>query len=175
MKMRTWIAENFLSSLCLLISGIKSVPAIYTNIPRAIGTRTCWNSWAKCPILNVIITPMTALRAVKKFNNNALFLLYPPWRSTAKSPISCGISWRRIAKEVPIPAGTEIKKLAPMTIPSIKLWTKSPTKLICAKAWWWVLSFPWWQWFQWRSFSVISPIKTPPIIHNPIASADSSW
>jgi hypothetical protein len=51
------------------------------------------------------ISQTIELSAVRKFIISAFFLLNPPWMSTPKSPISCGISWRMTAMVVAIPVG----------------------------------------------------------------------
>lgn len=48
------------------------------------------------------------------------------------SPISCGISWHRIATVVAMPVSAEEEKAAPTTRPSAKLWRLSPTITIKA-------------------------------------------
>lgn len=48
------------------------------------------------------------------------------------SPISCGISWHRMATVVAMPVSAEEEKAAPTTRPSAKLWRLSPTITITA-------------------------------------------
>jgi hypothetical protein len=116
----------------------------------------------------------TALNAVKKFIRIAFPFLYHQWTNTAKSHISWGISWNKTAKEVDNPAVVLIKKLAQIITPSIKLWKKSQTKFIIANGCGWFLDSAWWQWFQWITFSIKSPITIPHKINVHESSADIS-
>ena len=78
--------------------------------------------------------------------------------NTAKSQISCGISWNRTAIEVEIPAGILIRKLAQIINQSIKLCTKSHTRFMIANGCVCSLESTWWQWFRWTIFSTKSQI-----------------
>ena len=116
---------------------------------------------------------MIAIRAERKLSHRARFFVKPEWIKTAKSPISWGISWRITAIVVAIPIGMLTRKLAPIIIPSIKLWIPSENKTSFPTGWVCVsLSSSWW--CQWRNFSRIKKIKIPAIIRIPARCADVS-
>lgn len=57
---------------------------------------------------------------------------FPHSKAYDLSPISCGISWHKIATVVAMPVSAEEEKAAPTTRPSAKLWRLSPTITITA-------------------------------------------
>ena len=158
--------NDWLTFGCLWSSGIKSVHAIYINNHAEKGIKNAEISSTYLCKIKAITTPKNAVNAERKFSFNAFILEYHPWINTPKSPISCGISCKRTANAVAIPTGIESKKAEATTSPSIKLWTISPTKFICANECWCVGVIGKWQWFQLIIFSIINPSKIHHNIHN---------
>ena len=113
--------NDWLTFGCLWSSGIKSVHAIYINNHAEKGIKNAEISSTYLCKIKAITTPIKAVKAERKFSFNAFILLYHPWISTTKSPISCGISCKRTANAVAIPTGIESKKAEATTRPSIKL------------------------------------------------------
>ena len=68
-------------------------------------TAALWTFWLCWLPKLLCVTPC------KYLSELCLYLVNPLRRSIAKSPISCGISWIRIAKVVIIPSLIEVRKL----------------------------------------------------------------
>jgi hypothetical protein len=132
----------------LFSSGSTSVVAMYSRLPAArliaygMSVSVCVRK--KYPS----IPPSIANIALRKLNSSAFFLLSPAFTSSAKSPISCGISCATIAAVIAIPVAGFMMKLAAMSTPSRKLCSPSAMSTSHANGFfsfgWCLQSSLWW-------------------------------
>ena len=79
------------------------------NPPAVIGRSASAKIWAWEAATRVIIAPKNENKAVKKLKVIAFLGESPAWMNMPKFPISCGISWRTIARVVVNPSGMLMK------------------------------------------------------------------
>lgn len=115
------INKDCFNGSILRISGMRSEEAMHMNPPAVRDNKKITNRCKYIERRYPITPPRTADKAVKKFKIKAFFFLKPPKRNMPKSPISCGTSWKDIARVVTIPKPTLLIELAAMARLSIKL------------------------------------------------------
>ena len=101
----------------------------YKNVP-AMKRKDQVAKLSMLPIKRPMSTPKkhrildTILKKSARLNESPLF------RKTAKSPISCGSSWKNTAIVVPKPVVSEAANEAPIAKPSLKLCSASPITIM---------------------------------------------
>ena len=102
-----------------------STNEIYKKVP-AINKKLNWFNISIVPIRRPTNTPKKHKTLDKILKNIARLMDIPFFLSTAKSPISCGNSWKNTAIVVPKPVVRLFANEAPIARPSLKLCKPSP-------------------------------------------------
>lgn len=101
------------------------------------------------PMTSPMTTPKKHKILDNTLNKMARLIDRPFFLSTAKSPISCGNSWKNTAIVVPKPVVRLDANEAPIARPSLKLCKPSPSMIISIDVlkprswpWWWLWLWP---------------------------------